>query len=139
LLNDAIRATARAVSGLMSVFVEGHPVRGVALAELGKLLSVDEPSPLEPATSTSNSAAAQSDAFPPSGAARLALAIDTLQRALKELMVGFGESTGGGDVGREVREDIVNLEREMGIWNRGVRNVRENMTPLLSNNGGTRC
>jgi len=110
----------------MSVFVEGHPVRGVGLAELGKLLAVDEP-PALATTMPGNATATTSDAFPPTGPARLALAVETLQRALKELMIGFGESTGGGDVGRVVREDIVKLEREMSIWARGVRNVRETL------------
>lgn len=119
MLNDAIRTAARTVSGLVSVFVEGHPVRAVGLVELGKLLVVDEPPPIESATCNTLSP------FPPSGAARLALAIETLQRALKELILGFGKSTGGGDIGREVREEIVKLEREIGIWNRGVANVYE--------------
>ncbi|KAF8960017.1 hypothetical protein BDZ97DRAFT_1355582 [Flammula alnicola] len=44
-LDDAIRAATRASTGLSQILVEGHPVRGIALAELGKLLSVDEPDP----------------------------------------------------------------------------------------------
>ncbi|TEB31963.1 SET domain-containing protein, partial [Coprinellus micaceus] len=44
-LDDAIRAATRANTGLNQVLTYGHPVRGVCLAELGKLLTVDEPAP----------------------------------------------------------------------------------------------
>uniref|UniRef100_A0A8H8CFP6 SET domain-containing protein n=1 Tax=Psilocybe cubensis TaxID=181762 RepID=A0A8H8CFP6_PSICU len=44
-LDDAIRAATRASSGLSLILAEGLPVRGVALAELGKLLAVHEPCP----------------------------------------------------------------------------------------------
>ncbi|KAF8579649.1 SET domain-containing protein [Ramaria rubella] len=127
-LNDTIRTTARAVSGLTAILDEGHPVRAVALAELGKLLAVDEPAShdLPPAS--------QSNIFPPSGVGRLRLAIETLKRALQELIIGFGDNTGGGEVGYELREMLISLEREMGVWNRGVKNARENMPPLLGNN-----
>jgi hypothetical protein len=128
LLDNTIRATARAVSGITAVLDEGHPVRGVGLAELGKLLAVDEPLPPTSTTSPSSSSA-QSDVFPPTGAARLGLAVDTLKRALKELMIGFGESTRGGEVGTELREEIVRLEKELSVWQRGVKNALQNLAP----------
>ena len=44
-LDDAIRAATRASTGLAQILIDGHPMRGIALAELGKLLAVDEPKP----------------------------------------------------------------------------------------------
>ncbi|KAF8503136.1 SET domain-containing protein [Gautieria morchelliformis] len=133
LLDNTIRATARAVAGITAVLDEGHPVRGVGLAELGKLLAVDEPPPPPTSTTSPSNSSAQSDVFPPTGAARLRLAIDTLKRALKELMIGFGESTWGGEVGTELREEVVRLEKELSIWQRGVKNALQNIAPGKSN------
>ena len=123
ILDDAIRATARVVSGLTAILDEGHPVRAIALAELGKLLAVDEPAPSSSTTSTQST-------FPPTGPPRLKLAFDTLKRALNELMIGFGESTRGGETGLQIREQIVVLEKEIGVWSEGIRNVREDMRGL---------
>lgn len=117
-LDDAIRSAAKYSAGLSNILPHGHPVRGVGIAELGKLLAVDEPSP----TNSSQSPTAAS-AFPPSGPARLKLAHETLVRALEELRIGFGKSNGGGEVGKEVRETILGLEKELGIWTQGIRNV----------------
>ena len=133
LLDNTIRVTARAVSGTTAILDEGHPVRGVGLAELGKLLAVDEP--LSTSTATPADSGAQSDMFPPTGAARLRLAIDTLKRALNELLVGFGESTQGGEVGVDLREEIVRLEKEMNVWHRGVRNALQNLAPKAKSKG----
>lgn len=91
-------------------------MRGIALAELGKLLAVDEPSPLSPPQTTS---------FPPSGPARLRIAYETLLRARNELLVGFGLENEGGEVGREVRANIVALEKELGVWATGIQNALE--------------
>ena len=77
-------------------------IRALAFAELGKLLAVDEPAPT-----------AAKDAFPPSGAARLQLAYETLVNARNELLVAFGKQSGGGEVGAEVREMIVMGEAEV--------------------------
>ncbi|CCM00807.1 uncharacterized protein FIBRA_02849 [Fibroporia radiculosa] len=117
-LDETIRATAKYSSGLIGVLAPGHPVRGTALAELGKLLAVDEISPLSDTT-------LRGDQFPPSGPARLKLAHETLVRALSELVVGFGTDTGGGEVGRDVRETVVKLEKELEVWTHGVKNVLE--------------
>ena len=38
-------------------------------------------------------------------------------------LVGFGKAHGGGQVGAEIREAIVRLEKELGVWTSGVRNV----------------
>ena len=54
-------------------------------------------------------------------AARLALALETLRRAHAELLLAFGRRSGGGEAGREVREMIVGLERELAVWNRGAK------------------
>ncbi|KAF8268346.1 SET domain-containing protein [Lactarius quietus] len=113
-LDGLIRASSASVTGLCNVLPPGHPARALALAELGKLLAVDEPAP-RTATAT----------FPPSGPARLRLACDTLIRARDELAISFGEHNGGGEIGREVREMVVRVERELAAWGQGIRNVIE--------------
>jgi SET and MYND domain-containing protein len=65
--------------------------------------------------------------YPPSGHPRLKLAYETLVRARHELTVGFGARNEGGEVGRAVRESIVALEKELGVWRQGVRNVLQGM------------
>ena len=141
-LDDAIRAATRAHTGLSQLFVEGHPVRGIQLAELGKLLCVDEPRPthLEPeggqTSSTpplllSSSGASQPlglgmqpPRHPPSGPARLKLAYETLVRARAELMIGFGSGKNeGGEVGRDVRKQLTEFEKELMVWKSGIRNA----------------
>jgi hypothetical protein len=117
-LDGLIRASSASVTGLTVAFPPGHPTRALALAELGKLLAVDEPAP-RPARAGST--------FPPSGPARLRLACETLIRARDELLISFGERNDGGEVGREIREMVVRVERELGAWNQGVRNVIEDM------------
>jgi hypothetical protein len=97
----------------------------MALAELGKALAVDEPAPKE-----NVSAAAMSSTFPPSGPPRLKLAYETLVRARSELLIGFGKANDGGQVGQEIRESIVSLEKEIGVWSQGVRNVIQDTPPL---------
>ncbi|KAJ7624923.1 hypothetical protein FB45DRAFT_1061067 [Roridomyces roridus] len=121
-LDETIVTASKAFSGLCAVLRYGHPVRGLARAELGKLLAVDEPSPRQPG---SGSAAEEALRFPPSGVKRLRLALDTLLQARAELGVGFGVPNEGGQVGRSVREDIVKLERELGAWKKGVSEVME--------------
>ena len=116
-LDGLIRASSASVMGLNAVLPPGHPTRALALAELGKLLAVDEPAP--------RPAAAGASAFPPSGPARLRLACETLIRARDELLISFGERNDGGEVGREVREMVVRVERELAAWGQGVRNVIE--------------
>ncbi|KAJ7466728.1 hypothetical protein B0H11DRAFT_2047522 [Mycena galericulata] len=115
LLDEAIVAATKATTGLSGVLRYGHPLRGLARAELGKLLAVDEPAPRAP-----GSAAEEALRYPPSGAKRLRLSLDTLVQARAELSVGFGVPNEGGLVGRAVREDIVKLERELGVWKKGV-------------------
>ena len=87
---------------------------GIALAELAKILAVDEPSPRE-----SN----EPGIYPPSGPPRLKLALDMFMRARNSLMIGFGTVNEGGEIGRHAREAIVSLEKEIGVWKQGVRNV----------------
>ncbi|KAJ8482475.1 hypothetical protein ONZ51_g5325 [Trametes cubensis] len=116
-LDDAIRAAAKYSAGLQSLLPKGHPVRAVALGELGKLLGVDEPAPpTDPA---------QASKFPPSGPARLKLAYESLVRAHEELLIGFGKPNQGGYIGKDVREAIIRLERELGIWTSGIKNTLE--------------
>ncbi|KAI0711226.1 SET domain-containing protein [Earliella scabrosa] len=118
-LDETIRAAAKYAAGLQSVLPKGHPVRAVALAELGKLLAVDEPSP------PGMSDVAEAGRFPPSGPARLKLAYEALVRAHEEVLVGFGKADGGGQLGRELRDAIVRLEKELGVWTTGIRNALE--------------
>lgn len=131
LLNDTIRTAGKYSAGLSAILPPGHPVRGVALAELGKLLAVDEPSPF--ADPTGNN-----EKFPPSGPVRLQLAYETLVHARDELVIGFGERNGGGQIGQEVREVIVRLENEMGVWAHGIKNVLED-TKAGNNEAKEKC
>lgn len=118
MLDEAISTAAKAAAGLENVLRPGHPVRALAFTELGKLLAVDEPG-----ESSNTKALLNETVFPPSGPARLQLAIQALRRAHTELDVAFGkagEEDSGGAVGREVRELLVNLEKEMGIWSKRI-------------------
>ncbi|TFY67160.1 hypothetical protein EVG20_g4044 [Dentipellis fragilis] len=116
-LDNVIRASSASLTGISAILCPGHPIRALALAELGKLLAVDEPAPAPPSATMANAT------FPPSGAPRLQLARDTLVRAHEELRIAFGEKNEGGEVGREVREMLVRIENELSAWKQGVRNV----------------
>ncbi|KAI6142865.1 hypothetical protein BKA82DRAFT_142041 [Pisolithus tinctorius] len=116
-LNETIRISGKYSVGLSAILDEGHPVRAMSLVELGKLLAVDEPSP--PTSQPKNGS------FPPSGPARLKAAYETLLRARKELLIGFGRQTEGGEVGDGVRETLVTLEKELEVWSTRIRNVLE--------------
>jgi hypothetical protein len=124
-LDGLVSASSASVTGLSLVLPPGHPTRALALAEFGKLLAVDEPAPRH-----TKAMAAGAQTFPPSGPARLHLACETLIRARDELTISFGERNDGGEVGREVREMVVRLERELAAWYQGIRNVIED-TPGL--------
>ena len=124
-LDETIRTMAKSESGLSRILREGHPIRGVALAELGKILAVDEPAPRN-----DTHAVASPAPFPPSGPPRLKLAYQTLVRARSELLIGFGKASDGGQVGQEIRQMIVSLEKEIGIWSQGVRNVIQDTPPM---------
>jgi len=126
-LDELIRLGSASVKGLSAVLPHGHPARALALAELGKLLAVDEPAP-RPLTAAMGGEAT----FLPSGPARLCLACETLIRAREELLIGFGERS---EVVREVREMVVRIERELAAWGQGIRNVIED-TPSLKKVGG---
>lgn len=112
-LDETIRTATMNVNGLSSILAPGHPITGIAVTELGRLLAVDEPEPAEQTQQT----------YPPSGPPRLKLAYETLVRARQTLMIGFGVTNEGGAVGKEVREQLVSLEKEMGVWKEGVKNV----------------
>jgi hypothetical protein len=116
-LDDAIRTAVKVSSGLCEVLPEGHPIRGLHLAETGKLLAVDEFASV-PGSNSQGS-------FPPTGAARLNLAFRNLVEARKELLIGFGQENGGGEVGEEVRKLVISVETEIGIWKDGVRTAWE--------------
>jgi len=113
-IDDIIRLSAQVVTGLVDLLPLGHPTRGVALAELGKLLCVDEPK--------ASSEELEKTPFPPQGYNRLALAKDTLIRAHGEVQIGFGP--GGGDLGDEIHKILENIEREMAVYRKGVNNLR---------------
>jgi len=119
LLDETVRTAAKHYVGLSALLSDGHPVRAVAIAELGKLLAVDEPSP---ATSPVTNAV-----FPPSGPPRLKAAYETLVRARNELMIGFGRDNDGGELGRQIRETLVSLEKELGVWTERIRNVLQDL------------
>ena len=116
LLDDTIKTAAQTVAGLSQILRPGHPVRAIAIAELGKLLAVDEP---EPASTPAN------NTFPPSGPKRLKLAMATLRQAMDELCVGFGRENGGGETGKDVRDLLANVEKELDVWNGRTRDALE--------------
>lgn len=117
-LDDTIKAAHRVCQGLSLALKPGHPVLAIAYTELGRLLSVDEPNP-----SHISGANPASQAFPPSGPARLKLAYDTMVVAREMLLTGFGKVNDGGLVGKDVRECLVSLEKEIGVWKEGLRNA----------------
>ena len=123
-LDEAIRAATRVCTGLRHVLLEGHPARGIALAELGKLLCVDEPCPKgKQQTMPAATAEINQSVYPPSGPQRLKLAYETLIQARTELMIGFGRKNEGGEVGKNVRNMVANLEKELAVWKDGIRNA----------------
>lgn len=117
-LDEVINIAAKSVAGLSHILRPGHPVRGVALAELGKLLAVDEPEP-------NSTAATSASTFPPSGPDRLKLAVSTLRQATDELRIGFGAVSDGGETGKEVREILANAEKEVSVWDVRIRGALE--------------
>ncbi|KAG2140635.1 hypothetical protein DEU56DRAFT_735015 [Suillus clintonianus] len=119
LLDETIRTAAKHYIGLSAILYDGHPVRAVSLVELGKLLAVDEP---QPATSPPANVA-----FPPSGPPRLKAAYEALVRARYELMIGFGRNNDGGELGRNIRETLVSLEKELGVWTQGIHNTLQDL------------
>jgi SET and MYND domain-containing protein len=148
-LDEAIRSATRSYTGLSQILTDGHPIRGIALAELGKLLSVDEPhpthlvSPQSGVTTSFNTPLSSSSslnmmpshpaAYPPSGPHRLKLAYETLKKARCELVIGFGGgSNEGGEVGQHVRRQVVELEKELGVWKSGIRNAFDDKPKLPS-------
>jgi len=141
-LDDTIRSATRSTYALAQILTEGHPVRGVAFAELGKLLAVDEPFPKHisapgdggksPSRSATPSLSPQAFAmspnvqnvvYPPSGPPRLKMAYEILIRARAELMIGFGSKNEGGEVGRDVRKLLADVEKELAVWKEGIRNA----------------
>lgn len=114
MLADSL-ALATVVTGAIShpaLYPAGHPARGVALAEFGKLLLVpipdDKPSrTLLPDELFPHGRPAISDA--PVG--RLVMAREVLVKALDELRVGFGGD--GGLVGFELRGLVEGVGREV--------------------------
>lgn len=123
-VDQVCTVAARSLSAILVVFPDGHPVRGIAVAELGKLLCVDIDEDAKCMEDLQNSA----DTSPgpssgigegfPAGAERLRLSRDTLLRARAELRRGFGGE--GGEVAREVEESIRNIEKEWLGWQRVV-------------------
>ena len=116
-LDTAIRVSAASAAGLSNILSSEHPVTAVALAELGKLLAVDEPTP--DATNQTQG----SSTFPPSGTARLRLAEETLRRAYDAATIGFGRDGGGGVVGRDIRTLLASVEKELNVWGNGLRDI----------------
>jgi hypothetical protein len=137
-VDEACGIAARNVAAVSAILPYGHPVRGIALAELGKLLCVDvnpstQSSPSSASTPVPASASASASRLilgtpivgenvaVPRGYARVELAIQVLLRARDELQIGFGHETGGGgggggQSGRDVRGMLQELEREVKAW-----------------------
>jgi hypothetical protein len=125
-LDGTIRLATMSAQALDVLMAKGHPVRALAWAELGRLCAVDEfdyPLAQESTEKAVTTAVGSSNGdYPPHGPPRLKLAHATLVRALEELRIGFGSD--GGESGKEVREAIVRLEEEMGIWRAGMKALR---------------
>lgn len=124
-LDETIRAATRVCTGLNDVLPEGHPARGIALAELGKLLCVDEPCPKNFGEQQTIENQIASSFYPPSGPQRLKLAYKTLIQARNELMIGFGRRNEGGEVGKSVRNMVADVEKELAVWKEGIRNAAQ--------------
>ncbi|KAF9012634.1 hypothetical protein BDQ17DRAFT_1344310 [Cyathus striatus] len=120
-LDNCVRSATRTCTGLSQILPFGHPVRALAVTELGKLLTrrIQSPSPSCPSPVPglpSSAVAANSAIYPPSGPARLKMAYQTLVRAREELMIGFGGMNEGGEVGKDIRLQIVDIEKELDVW-----------------------
>lgn len=110
-VDEACLLGARYVAGVSGILPHGHPIRGIALAEFGKLLCMD-------VGPTGESGGNDAESTLPRGAPRLQLAAQVLVRAREELVIGFGQACGGGQVGEEVERMLRELEREMNIWHK---------------------
>lgn len=117
-LDTLVRATAASVNAISAVLRAGHPIRALAYAEFGKLLAVDEPAP---------DFSHGMSVFPPSGPARLRLAYDALIQARNELFIGFGRRNEGGEVGKEIREMAVRIEKELEVWKTRMQDALEDV------------
>ncbi|KAG8895657.1 hypothetical protein FRB99_000399, partial [Tulasnella sp. 403] len=127
-VDQACAAVSRSLAAVTQVFPEGHPVRAVALAELGKLLSIDvdeDARELERLQLDTGAGSPRKDTpiessnpFP-AGADRLMLARTTLLQAREALRRGFGGN--GGEVARNVEETIRNIEKEWVGWKKVVQ------------------
>ncbi|KAG9124722.1 hypothetical protein FRC07_010492 [Ceratobasidium sp. 392] len=136
LLDETIRAAARVAAGVSAIYPPNHPTRGIAYAELGKLLAADEyvPPGEKPVEATPGQLdpkanvvwVAGDDDGVVRGFERLRMAHQSLLSARKELMMGFGGVNEGGLVGKEVTELAKQLEREVIIWRRAGGGKRPN-------------
>lgn len=94
-------------------------------------MTVDEPAPKDIENGNLNATPmppTNSPLYPPSGPNRLKLAHQILVQARAELLVGFGGGKiEGGEVGREVRKQLVDVEKELGVWREGIRNALQDM------------
>jgi hypothetical protein len=102
-LFEAIEASSLSFRGMQALLPHGHPIRGIILAELGKLLNLE---------AAGDSKAQQVVSFLPRDVkGRMGLARETMIKALEELRIGFG--TDGGLVGKEMEMLVEGLTREM--------------------------
>ena len=111
-LEEAALLGSRALTGMgvgnaqsEGVYPKGHPARGIALATLGKLLLVDAPP----------TSLIESRLPAPSSPARLHWVAQTLILAWEELKTGFGREKDGGKAGRNVRDMLTGVEREVAM------------------------
>lgn len=136
-LDELIRTATMNVEGLCKILRFGHPLRALALTELGKLYAVDEPASESERDMTDivkNNNTIE-DAPQIRGPARLRRAIQILQQAYSELCIAFGRKNNGGSVGADVRETLAGLEKELAVWNSGIRNA---LNDALEENRGKR-
>lgn len=145
-LETAIQYAIAYVKAISMVLRSGHPVRAVAIAELGKLLAVDEPTTDSSSSSVADTSPDNATSIPamggleiqvPNGPARLQRAVEVLRQAHRELTIAFGRANEGGEVGRSVRDMLVSMEKELGVWRSGIRNTLEDTLAEMKGNDGS--
>jgi hypothetical protein len=128
ILDEAIRAAALVAAGNSSVYPADHPSRGLAYAELGKLMAMEEyvPEGEEPIEATPSQLDPKAeldwvvggDGPVLQGFERLRIALFSLVHAHNELRCGFGYVNEGGAAGKEATELSERVERELDEWRR---------------------
>ncbi|KAF8890645.1 hypothetical protein BD779DRAFT_1643693 [Infundibulicybe gibba] len=114
ILDEAIRTAVRNVAGLEGILPMGHPIRELHVRKPGVSWPWMSSQNINPKRGTECSIPAQRVSEATTG-------VGCSHKARDELLVGFGKVNEGGNAGREVRDQIAKLERELKYWNMGAR------------------